>query len=350
MRHKLQPKRLFGRLHATVPGCGSIGLAATIPAWCVSTGPWGRRRIGPRAYAARSLLASAFLVLAFAARAQDIEPRAFSNAPLDMNFLIGGYVFTRGGLSFDSAIPITDEHLKTSNAVLAYARVFELWGQSAKFDATLPYTWLSGTATFAGRPVERTVNGFSDGRLRVSVNFYGAPALTLDQFRTYQQDLIIGANFAVTGPTGQYDPSRVINLSTNRWTFRPELGVSKAIGPLTLELSGGPTFYSDNTNFLGGRTRSQDPIYAIQGHTIYAFRSGIWGSVDATYFTGGRTSVNGVGSNDLQQNWRVGVTVSIPLGVHYSVKLYGSSGVSARTRNNYDLLGFVLQYRWGGGL
>jgi len=35
---------------------------------------------------------------------------------------------------------------------------------------------------------------------------------------------------------------------------------------------------------------------------------------------------------------------------HHSIKLYGSSGVSARTGNNYDLLGAAWQYRWGGGL
>src|SRR4051794_18697839 len=131
MRHKLQPRRLFGCLHATVPGRDATAELR------IRAGPRRRRRSVPHAYATRSLLASALLIPAAAARAQDIEPRAFSNAPLGMNFLIGGYAFTRGGLSFDSAIPITDAHLKTSNAVLAYARVFELWGQSAKFDANL---------------------------------------------------------------------------------------------------------------------------------------------------------------------------------------------------------------------
>jgi hypothetical protein len=33
-----------------------------------------------------------------------------------------------------------------------------------------------------------------------------------------------------------------------------------------------------------------------------------------------------------------------------SAKLYVSSGVSARTGNNFDLVGIAWQYRWGGGL
>jgi len=55
-------------------------------------------------------------------------------------------------------------------------------------------------------------------------------------------------------------------------------------------------------------------------------------------------------SSDLQQNWRRGATLAIPVDRHNSVKLYASSGVSARTGNSYDLVGIAWQYRWGGGI
>lgn len=307
-----------------------------------------RTRVTPKA--GGLLLASALLTIAATARAQDIEPRAFSNAPVGVNFLIAGYAYTRGGLSFDPAVPVTNAHLETSSAILAYARVLDLWGMSGKFDAVVPLTSLSGTATFAGEPVERVVDGLGDARFRLSVNLYGAPALTLREFAAYRQDLIVGASLQVSAPVGQYDATRAVNLGTNRWFFKPELGLSKALGPLTLELTAGTTFYTDNPNFLGGRTRSQDPITSVQGHAIYSFSRGIWGSIDATYFTGGRTTIDGKANSDLQRNWRLGATLSFPLSSNYSVKLYGSSGVSARTGNNYDLIGIALQYRWGSGL
>jgi hypothetical protein len=299
---------------------------------------------------ARPLLALVIFAIPTLARAQDIEPRAFSNAPVGVNFLIGGYAYTRGSLSTDPALPVTNARLGTSSAIFAYARVLDLGGKSAKFDAILPITWLSGTAQLAGQPIERTIDGLGDARLRLSVNLYGAPALTLQEFHEYQQDLILGASFAVSVPTGQYDSSRVVNLGTNRWSFRPELGASKALGPLTLELAAGATFYTENTNFFGGRTRSQDPITSVQGHAIYSFPRGVWASIDATYFTGGRTTIDGELNSDLQRNWRLGATLAFPLSVRHSVKLYASSGVSARTGNNYDLIGIALQYRWGGGL
>ena len=284
------------------------------------------------------------------AQAQEIEPRAFSNAPLGMNFVIAGYAYTQGAVPFDASLPVKNAQLKTSNAVLAYARVFDVWGQSGKFDAIVPYTGLSGTAEVAGQPFERNVTGFADPRFRLSVNLYGAPALTLREFRNYEQDLIIGASLQVSMPASQYDSSRVVNIGTNRWSFRPEVGISKAVGPWTLEFQAAATLFTDNRDFYGGHTRSQDPIYSLQGHVIYGFRSGVWASLDATTFAGGRTTLNGVRGDDRQQNWRVGGTLAFPVDVRRSIKIYASSGVSARTDNNYDLIGIAWQYRWGGGL
>ena len=297
-----------------------------------------------------ALAAYAAIAVSTVARAQGIEPRAYSNAPVGVNFLIAGYAYSRGSLEFDTDLPLTDARLHTSNTVAAYVRALDLWGKSGKFDVVVPYTWLSGSAEYNGQPVQRRVSGFADPAFRLSVNFYGAPALPLDEFASYQQDLIVGASLQVSPPWGQYDDSRIVNIGANRWSIKPQIGISKAVGPWTLELTTAATLFTDNRDFYGGNTRSQDPLYSIQAHTIYNFRSGIWGSLDATYFTGGRSKLNGVLSSDLQQNWRVGATLALPIDIHNSIKLYASSGVSARTGNNFDLLGVAWQYRWGGGL
>ena len=285
-----------------------------------------------------------------ALRAQEIEPRAYSNAPVGVNFLVAGYAYTRGGISTDTSLPITDPHLRTNNAVVGYAHVLDLWGLSAKFDAIVPYTWLSGSADYNGETIPRIVNGFADPAFRLSINLYGAPALSLPEFASYRQDLIIGASLRVFAPWGQYDASRLVNIGTNRWAFKPEIGISKAIGPWTFEFTAAAMLYTDNDDFYGGNTRAQDPLYSFQGHAIYNFANGIWSSLDSTYFTGGRTTLNGTLNADLQQNWRFGGTLALPVDRYNSVKFYASSGVSARTGNNYDLLGIAWQYRWGGGL
>jgi hypothetical protein len=107
------------------------------------------------------VLLTLLLAAATVAHAQDIEPRAFSNAPIGVNFLGGGYAYTRGSLPTDASLPLTDSQLATSSAVLGYGHVFELWGQSAKLNVIAPYSWLNGNARFAGQPIQRTVNGLT---------------------------------------------------------------------------------------------------------------------------------------------------------------------------------------------
>ena len=292
---------------------------------------------------------AALLCASLAARAQEIEPRAYSNAPVGVNFLIAGVVRTEGGLSFD-AVPITDARIHTTSAVLAYARTLDLWGKSGKLDVIVPYTSLEGTALYQGDPVQREVTGFGRSAFRVSINLHGAPALSLKQFRDWKQDVIVGVSLQVSPPWAQYDETRVVNIGSNRWSFKPEVGVSKALGPWTLEAQAAVLFFTDNTQFYNGHTRTQAPLASVQGHAIYAFESGKWMSLDATWFAGGRSEVDDRLNNDLQQNWRVGATLAIPIGRANSIKFAASSGVSARTGNNFDAFGVAWQYRWGGGL
>jgi hypothetical protein len=182
------------------------------------------------------------------------------------------------------------------------------------------------------------------------VNFYGAPALSLKEFQGYRQDTIVGASLQVFVPSGQYDSSKLVNNGTNRWAAKPEVGVSKAWDRWTVELAAGATFYSDNDDFLGGKKREQDPVYSVQAGVIYNFRSGIWAALNGTYVNGGRTTVDGVQGNDLQQNSRAGLTLAFPVDRHNSIKVVASTGVSTRTGGDYDLYSIAWQYRWGGGL
>jgi hypothetical protein len=289
------------------------------------------------------------LATAMTAQAQDLEPRAYSNAPVGLNFLILGYGYSLGDVTVDASSPIKDAELTVHSAVLGYARVLDLWGRSGKLDVALPYAWLSGSAKVAGQPVDREVSGLGDPRARFSVLLYGAPALSLTEFADYQQDVIIGASLAVTAPLGQYDSDKLVNIGTNRWSFKPELGISKTLGPLTVELAPSVTFYTDNNDFFGGKRLEREPLYAVQGHVIYHLRVGWWAAVDATYYTGGRTTVDGERGERLQ-NVRVGATLAIPVDRHNSIKLYGSYGAFARIGGNFTTVGAAWQFRWGGGL
>jgi hypothetical protein len=287
--------------------------------------------------------------LASAATAHEIELRAYANAPVGFNFVALAYAWTQGGVGFNPSLPITEPKLNTSSAVVAYARALDVWGLSSKLDVVPPFTWLSGSALYKGDLVERNVDGLGNPSMRFSMNFYGASALSMKDYVGYQQDLIVGASLRVWAPWSQYDETRLVNIGTNRWSFKPELGASKAFGPWIAEFQTGITFFTVNDDFFNGKRVEQEPLYSAQVHLIYNFRSGIWASVDTTYYTGGGTTVNDAVNNDLQRNWRGGATLSFPLDRQSSVKLYASSGVSARTSNSFDLIGVAYQYRWAGG-
>ena len=244
------------------------------------------------------------------AYAQEAEPRAFSNTPIGLNFLIGGYVFAEGKLAFDPDLAIANAKFNSSTGLLAYIRSFDLGSQSAKFDVIVPTSSCSAQAIVNGQPAERQMSGLGDPRFRLSVNLFGAPALSAKDFASYQQDLIVGVSMQVSAPLGQYDDSKLLNLGNNRWSFKPELGISKAWGPWTFELTPSVWIFSDNKDFFGGHTFSQAPIYTVQGHILYTFKSGVWVALDGTYFIGGHTALNGVRSDNEQANTRAGFTLA----------------------------------------
>lgn len=159
----------------------------------------------------------------------------------------------------------------------------------------------------------------------------------------------MGVSLAVSAPLGRYDEDRVVNIGTNRWSFKPEVGISKALGPLSLELAAGVSFFTKNDDFLG-ETREQDPLFSAQAHAVYDIGGGIWAALTATYLEGGRTTVGGVENDDGRSNVRLGASLSLPVTRHHSVKVYGSTAIRTRRGGAFDVVGVVWQYRWGAGL
>jgi hypothetical protein len=284
------------------------------------------------------------------AHAQIMEPQSYTNAPIGLNFLIAGYSYQSGSVLADPSLPISNVKATVDNALLAYSHILDCWGQSGSVALAVPYAWLSasGDVFQQSRSVDRT--GLGDLAMRLSVNLYGAPAVSLKEFQSYHQDTIVGVSLVVTAPSGQYIQSRLVNIGANRWTFKPELGVSKRVRQWTFEGAAGVTFFTDNNEFFGNHTRQQDPLFSLQGHAIYNVNPKLWLALDGTFYTGGRTSTNGSLDNDLQRNSRWGGTLARTLTRHNSLKLYFSRELSARTGTEFKIYGIAWQYRWGAGL
>ena len=290
-----------------------------------------------------------FAVLAGTARhasAQEMEARAYSRSPVGANLVLFTYSYQTGDVLFDPALPLTDVSVNINGAIVGYGRTFNLAGRQATASAAIPYVWGTVRGTVFEQQQEVTRSGLGDLRLRIAANIIGSPALSPQEFATRKPTTVVGASLSIVAPTGQYDPRRLVNLGSNRWAFKPELGLTHPIGDWTLELIGGVWLFTDNDNFFGGSLREQKPLASFQGHVTYTIRPRMWVAANGTYYTGGRTVLNGRLNADLQNNSRVGATFSYPVSQKHSIKVSWAKGVLARIGGSLNTIAVGYQYTW----
>jgi hypothetical protein len=180
----------------------------------------------------------------------------------------------------------------------------------------------------------------------LTMNLLGGPAMTPQEFRQREPETILGASITIHAPFGQYDSSKLINLGTNRWAVKPELGLSQPVGDWVLEFYTGVWLFETNDNYFGGQVRKQDPLGVFQTHIVYNVLPGLWAAVDFAYYTGGSTTVNGKPQNDRQDNTRGGLTLSLPITRGQSLKLAWARGVSTRVGSSFETVAVAWQLMW----
>jgi hypothetical protein len=293
---------------------------------------------------------------AMSMQAQDLAPRAYIVIPTHSNAVTLTYSFFDGSVIFDGAVPITDSSAKVNLSVFSFTHSFNFFGRSANFLASLPY----GVGNFNGTVAEAEQHAYRSGLLdssfRLAVNLRGGPAMDPRQYSKWKQKLLIGASFKVSAPTGQYDPTKLLNFGSNRWSFKPEVGLSRRWGHWVLDTYGGAWFFTTNQEFFshnqfnsGTTTQSESPVGSFEGHFSYDVKPRLWASLDGNFWFGGKTSINGVQNQLTQQrNSRIGGTVAIPVSQHQSIKFSYSDGAYIRYGGNYHNVSIAWQYSWLG--
>jgi hypothetical protein len=280
-------------------------------------------------------------------RAQDMEPRAYSASPIGTNFLLASYLRTEGSVSPDPSLPISNVRGSINTGSVGYEHTFDLLGQTASAALAIPYFGadISGTvAQLGAREVTRV--GVGDMRFRFATNLIGGPALRPHEFASRIPSTTLGASLVIVAPTGDYNPSHLVNIGSHRWAFKPEIGLSQPIGDWFGDLALGSWFFTDNNDFLGVHRRGEEPLISIQAHGGYNFRPGLWLAVDATRYIGGKTVLDGVTKHDFQSATRYGVTLSVPIAQGWAAKFAWSNALAVRNVGRYDTISLAIQYRW----
>ena len=130
--------------------------------------------------------------------------------------------FNDGDILLEGAAPVTGGTGKGHIPALSLYHGAQLFGRYVV--ASLPCGVMNFHGTVAGAEASAYRSGLLDTVFRFSVNVKGAPAMAPGEYSKWRQKTLVGFSFKVVAPTGQYDPTKLINWGANRWAFRPELG------------------------------------------------------------------------------------------------------------------------------
>ena len=277
--------------------------------------------------------------------AQDLDPRAYVRVPIDMTVLVAGFGYTYGGVVLDPTSPIQDLEAKVETPMIGVGRTFSLMGLTSQAFVALPYSWAQASGKVFGDDSSTTRSGFGDTRLRISTLFIGAPAVTREEFAKSPLQTVLGASVTVVAPTGQFFSNKLINLGTNRWSFKPEVGLSYVLSnQWFIDLYAGVWLFTNNKSFYPGTlVRSQEPLITFQSHVSFNINPLMWAAIDFTYYTGGQTSVNDFYKNDRLNNSRIGATFNFPLSRLSSLKIAYSTGAIIRFGGNFSTISVAWQ-------
>ena len=306
-------------------------------------GPIGTESSAPRILAL-VVAASMTSIISQGIAAQELSPRAYWPTPKGTQLAIVGYSYSFGDVATDPSLPVIGVDSKISTGLLGYLRTMSLWGRTSNLIVEVPYASGSTVGTVEDSTLRSDFSGFGDLSVTLSINLLGGPSMGPAGFQALRAapHPILGASLKIQAPTGHYDPDMLINVGTNRWAAKAEMGFIIPIKPRwLLELELGAWIFGDNKDFLGV-TREQEPVFATEVHLVRRFKPGFWASLDLNLYKGGRSTVGGEVRADLQRNSRFGGTVVVPLGRRQAVKFGYSGGVVTSSGGDYDI--FLVSY------
>jgi hypothetical protein len=162
---------------------------------------------------------------------------------------------------------------------------------------------------------------------------------------------------SIFAPIGEYSDNSPVNLGTNRWAFRPLIGMGQNFGPIHLDLFGGADIFMDNDQYTNNAgtlaaskdyTLSQDPELFAEFHAtmflsatnktyISASFGGVWDGAKTA--EKGNSEVKVLGD---QETYTARLTIGTSLTKHFSFYTYYAQDLSAVNGNKGNEFGIRL--------
>jgi hypothetical protein len=266
--------------------------------------------------------------------------------PIGTNFTMLGYGYAQGNILLDPVVPIEDLDAKLHAIVGAYVRSISILGNSAKINAIVPFAAGDWSGKLTGQDTSTSRTGLGDPKIGFSYNFVGSPAIKAAEYSDYQQKTIMGFNIWTSIPFGQYYSDKFLNLGSNRFNIRTQIGVSHQHKGWFFEGYISSWFFTVNKDFYGGNELKQHPFLAGKVHVIRSFKKGIWLAVDGGYGYGGRTEINGEKMDTRMSTFRFGLTLAVPVATRHSLKLVITSSRRLERGPDFDAISISYQFFW----
>jgi hypothetical protein len=263
----------------------------------------------------RTLLSSVVAFVTFfpvTARAQGPPARDYLNTPVNQIRFFVDVLGTNGETAAESDLPLPNFETVTRNGFLTLLWSFPLGDNYGGVQLSGGYA----TVKVNGPLGNVQTSGFTDPGITFHANFFGAPALRLEEFRKAIPQTYSSFHLTVTPPLGSYDRDSVVNTGGNRWSFTPvvNLSITPDKGVSWIDLYAGGRFFTDNDAFRRNNVLSQNPLGVLTVHYSHNIGKRMWASIGLHYDNGGQTFVNHIPQHDYANGFRPAVAVNRKIG------------------------------------
>lgn len=197
---------------------------------------------------------------------------------------------------YSKGAKLLDGRLNTQISVLRITHMTRWAGMPVAVMGVLPWSQNSTGPAVLAKTMGQNASGFGDVR-------FGATGWLLNNKDKGEYVGVTGLLFL---PTGDYTPTQLLNASENRQKFTLNAGWIRPLSrTFVLDVLPEVAWFGDNTNYLGGRTLSQRPSYALTSYLRYRANPSWQFHLGAQINRGGETAVNGVDQYNAPENTRM---------------------------------------------
>jgi hypothetical protein len=245
-----------------------------------------------------------------------------------------------------------DADVQAEVLVVGYAKMLPLFDRTLTVALLEPVGRISGETTVNGLTYDQEATGFGDPMIEIGINLIGPKVIrSIPDLLRYEPKFSLDLIVDVAFPIGEYDNDQALNLGQNRWYGRVGAPIVWQLGPwvpgrrTTLEVLPSVWFFSDNDDYVG-QNLSTDPMFQVEAHLTRDFTEHFWGSFDTTYVAGGKSSVNGV-SGDSLNNLGIGFTLGYQINDNLSLTAGYMATVNDSKPTDLRMDGFRISFTYG---